>query len=157
MFLLLTGCATHPIVQIDGRNVPDNVIRARTLTSDLTITYKFVKMFDVKEGKESYESWEFLPLVSADILKLKDVKKMIVDIDIFNPLKNEYTITKHLTIEGGEEVSEKLYNGSLSRKNLTIELPLEESKLVSFYYDAYNKNGDLVFMSFKVQYIITGG
>lgn len=153
VLIFLTGCSQKTIYQIDGRSVPDNVIQAKTMSLDLKIKYNLVKVFDVKEGDEFYEDYEFLPLASNEILKIEKPKNIVSNIDIFNPLKNEYVITKYITLEGGEAAVEELYSGNISRNSISVGLPLVPNKLISFYWDACNKNGDLVFRSFKVQYL----
>ena len=150
---LVTGCATKNIYQIDGYPVPDNVIRAKTFALGLTITYNIQKIFDVKEGEESYKTYDFLPLADSEIFKIKEDEKLVMNIDVFNPLKNYYKLIKYITIEGGEEEVEVLYEGELSRKHVTVDLPMVPTKLISFYYDACSKSDDLVFKSFKIQYI----
>lgn len=154
LLLFLTGCASKTIYQVDGIPLPDNVIKAKTFNLGLTIKYNLTKIYKVEEDDESYETFEYLPLINSNILKIKNPEKLILNISVFNPLKEEYKIIKFITMEGGEEEKEVIYNGNISRNNLVVELPLISNKLVSFYYDACDKRDNLVFKSFRAQYII---
>lgn len=151
--ILTTGCAIKPVYQVNGYPVPNNVIKAKTFALDLTITYNMQKIFDVKEGKESYQTYDFLPLTDSKIIKIKEGEKIILNIDVFNPLKNYYKLIQYTTLEGGDVENEVLYEGELSRKHVTVYLPMIPSKLISFYYDACSKSDDLVYRSFRTQYI----
>jgi hypothetical protein len=153
--ILSTGCAIKPVYQVNGYPVPNNVIKAKTFALDLTITYNLQKTFNVKEGKESYQTYDFLPLTDSTIFKIKDDEKLIFNIDVFNPLKKYYKLVQYTTIEGGGGDEVVLYEGELSRKHVSVHLPLIPTKLVSFYYDACSKNDDLVFRSFQNQYIFS--
>jgi hypothetical protein len=154
--LLITSCATKTIYQMDGQPVSDNIVRAKTFNLDLTLKYSLVNFFNVKEGNESYESYEFLKLTSPEIHKLDDPTKLVMNIVVFNPSKEDYKIIKYVRLEGGDVAESVVYEGSLSRNVFNIELPLVPNRLLSFYWDACNKNGDLIFKSFKAQYVIEG-
>jgi hypothetical protein len=156
MLLLTTGCATKAIYQIDGMPIQDNIIRAKTFELDLTIKYSLTHIFDVKEDDETYETYEFLSLTNQKIHKLKNPKRLILNVNVFNPSKNSYKIVRYITEEGGGLEGEVVYEGNISRNTFIIELPLAQSKLVSFYYDACDKSDNLVFRSFKAQYVIEG-
>ena len=154
--LLITSCSTKTIYQVDGMPVSTNIIRAKTFNLNLTIKYSLTNYFEVKEGKESYETYDLLPITTSKINKLKNPSRLCINISIFNPMKEHYKIIKYVTIGGGETEKEVVYDGKLSRNNFTIELPLVPNKLVSFYYDACDKSDNLVFRSFRAQYIIEG-
>ena len=154
MTLLINGCAHKRIYQVDGMILPDNVIRAKTFNLNLIINYNMVKIFDIKEDDESYETFEYLSLTSAQIHKIKNPKKLVLNINVFNPRKEDYKIIKYLFKEGGGLEGEVLYSGNISRNSFSIELPLDLNKFFSFYYDACDKNDNLVFRSFKAEYII---
>ena len=154
--LLMTGCATKTVYQINGMPVHDNIVQAKTFNLNLMIKYNLTKHFEVKEDDETYETYEFLPLTTSEIHKIKNASNLIMNVSIFNPEKNEYKIIKYTLIEGGEEEIVDVYDGNISRNNFAFELPLVPNKLIGFYYDAYNKNGNLVFKSFRAQYIIEG-
>lgn len=156
MLLLTTGCASKTIYQIDGQPMPNSIIRAKTFNLDLTIKYSLTQIFDVKEDDETYETYEFISLTDQKIHKLKNPKRLILNVNVFNPSKNNYKIVKYITQEGGASESEIVYEGNISRNNFVIELSLVPNKLLSFYWDACNKNGDLIFKSFKAQYVIEG-
>jgi hypothetical protein len=161
--LLLTSCAskTKTVYQVDGMPIPDNVIKARVFPIKSTLTYNLTVFYDVKEGDETYETYEFLPLTYEHIHKIKNPKRIELNVNVFNPLKEKYKIIKYISIEGAykggdeeEEEGEVVYEGELSRNNFIIDLPLVVAKYVSFYYDACDKNGTLAFRSFKAQYVI---
>ncbi len=154
--LLITGCSTKTIYQVDGMPIANNIVKAKTFNLDLVIKYSLTNYYEVKEGKESYETFDLLPLTSTEIHKLKTPSRLCMNISIFNPLKEHYKIIKYSTIEGGESQEEIVYDGELSRNNFVIEMPLVQNKLVSFYYDACDKSDSLVFRSFRAQYIIEG-
>jgi len=151
---LLTSCGTKTIYQVDGMPINDNFVRGKTFTLDLTIKYTLEQIFEVVEGDESYEYYKFLPLTKPQIHKIKNPKRLIMNVNIFNPEKNEYKILKNATAEGGEEEIGIVYEGNISRNNFVIELPLNEKALTTFYFDVYDKDSSLVFKSFKAQYII---
>jgi len=154
LFLLFSlGCSKKTIYQIDGAPVPDNVIKAKTFDLNLVIKYNLTRFFEVKEGDESYMSYEFLPLLTPKIHKIKNSDRLVLNINVFNPSKNYYKLIKYIKLEGGDAAAEILYEGDLSRKNITVELPLVTNKLISFYYDACDKSEQLIFRSFKAQYI----
>ena len=155
MLLIITGgCATKTIYQVDGMPISNNIVKAKTFNLGLTIKYSLTNYFEVKEGDETYETYELLSLTTTEIHKIKDPSRICMNISIFNPKKENYKITKYITIEGGEEKKEVVYDGKLSRNSFVIELPLVQNKLVSFYYDACDKSDSLVFKSFRAQYII---
>ncbi len=153
MLWLLTSCAQKTIYQIDGRPLPNNILQARILSLGLKLKYNIMHFSRVKEGDEYYEDYIFLPIMQEEIIKIENPERVIMSIDIFNPMKNEYSIVKHITLEGGESVIETMYDGNLSRNSLRIELPLVEQKLVVFSFDMYDKKENLVFTSFKTRYI----
>jgi len=154
--LLITGCSQKTIYQVDGQPIHNNIVKAKTFALNLTIKYNLTKYFEVKEGDESYETYEFLPLTTLKIHKLKNPSRFTMNVNIFNPDKEQYKIVKYITMEGETENSEVVYDGNLSRHSFIIELPLVQNKLISFYYDACDKNDNLIFKSFRAQYIIEG-
>ncbi len=154
LLLSLTSCASKTIYQIDGMPVNDNFVRAKTFNLNLTVKYTLQQIFEVVEDDESYEFYKSLPLIKPQIHKIKKPKKIVMNINVFNPEKNDYEILKSVSQEGGEEEIEIVYSGNISRNNFVIELPLIEKKLITFYYDIYDKKSNLVFKSFKAQYVI---
>jgi len=154
LLLSLTSCSTKTIYQVDGMPISDNFVRAKTFTLDLTIKYTLEQFFEVVEDDESYESYKFLSLTKQKIHKIKNPKRLIMNVNVSNPSKNEYKILKCSSMEGGEEEVGIIYEGNISRNNFVIELPLDKKKLITFYYDVYDKDSNLVFKSFKAQYII---
>ncbi|RLD65136.1 MAG: hypothetical protein DRI84_07465 [Bacteroidetes bacterium] len=154
LLLSLTSCASKTIYQVDGMPINDNFVRAKTFNLNLTIKYTLEEIFEVVEDDESYESYKFLSLTKKQIHKIKKSNRLIMNINIFNPLKEEYKILKCSSKEGGEEEVEIVYEGNISRNNFVIELPLNGKKLMTSYFDVYDKDSGLVFKSFKAQYII---
>lgn len=154
--LIFGGCATKAIYQIDGMPLPNNVIKAKTFNLNLTIKYSLTQIFDVNEDDETYETYEFLSLTTQEIHKIKNPKRLLLNVNVFNPSKESYKIIKYVMMEGGGLEGEVIYDGDISRNSFVIELPLVPNKLVSFYYDACDKSDNLVFRSFKAQYVIEG-
>ena len=150
---LLASCSQKVVYQIDGRPLPNHIMRVKVLSLDLRLKYNIMHFTRVKEGDEYYEDYVFIPITQKDIIKVESSERVMVSIDIFNPMKNEYSVVKHITLEGGETVPEILYDGNLSRKSLRVKLPLVDQKLTAFSFDVYDKQDNLVFTSFKTSYI----
>jgi len=156
IILFLTSCATKTTFQVDGMPIQDNFVRAKTFNLGLIVKYQMTQYFNVKEGDESYESYEYLPLTNPQIHKIDNPTKMEININVFNENKESYKIIKYITKEGGDLQAEVVYDGNLSRNNLTLQLPLEKNKLINFYLDINDKKDNLELRTFKAQYIIEG-
>jgi hypothetical protein len=155
VLLLLTGCATTQVYQIQGVPVPDKVIQAKIFGLGATVTYNLSKTFTIKEEDESYRSFEHLSLFD-DIHKINKDETVVMNLSVFNPNRSHYKIEQHAMIQGGGDYNIVVYNGNLSRNKITFRLPVKKSSKVVFYFDVYDMKDDLVYQSFRAQYIIEG-
>lgn len=153
MCLFFTSCL-RPIIQVDGKPVSDNIVEYTILPIKTKVKYNFINFRTVKEGKEYYRSYDYLPL--KKINKIKSSEKLMFFITTFNPKKYKYSIVGTLIIEGQEVQKILIYKGNLSRKDFNIVLPYIKNKLITFYYNVYDKNNNYIDESFKAQYIIEG-
>jgi len=153
---LIGGCATKNIYQVDGYAVPNNVISTSIISIQIKINYNLTHYFSVKEDDESYESYEFLAFFPEQIHSLDGDPKVVFNLSIFNPYKNQYKIVKTTLVEGHPNDNETVYKGNISRNQFSFVLPVIKSKLVHFYYSVYDKDDNLLLESFKVRYIIEG-
>ena len=97
IILFLTSCATKTTFQVDGMPIQDNFVRAKTFNLGLIVKYQMTQYFNVKEGDESYESYEYLPLTNPQIHKIDNPTKMEININVFNENKESYKIIKYIT------------------------------------------------------------
>jgi len=157
LFVLSLGaCSQKIIYQIDGQPMPNNIIQASIISIQTKIKYNLIRTFSIEEGDESYTSYEFLSLFNTSLNKVQKTDKLCMTIQIFNPEKNEYRMESTLQVEGLETKIEPMYNGNISRNVFTLDLPMHSNKMVVFYYTVYDKDDNLVFQSFKAQYIVEG-
>lgn len=155
--LVTMGCATKMTYQIDGMPLPDNVIQTRILSLDLKLKYNFVNHYKVKEGDEYFHTWEYLSFFNNNNFNVvEEPTKLCININVFNPSMSAYSIVTTMEVEGEPLELDELYKGNISRNNIAIELPLLEEQAISFYFTLYDKDGNLLFQSFKARYIIEG-
>lgn len=151
--VLVTGCATQrPILQIDGQPISDKIIYVNLLGLEgLKVKYQLSRNFKVLEGKEYYESREYLSFTNELIYKLGTEDELSVDVIIFNPLKKQFKLVQYLNTKGGAKLETREYEGSLSRNKLTIKLPIvnEESE---WFFRVFNEQDVKQYESFKVYY-----
>jgi len=153
---LISGCASKTVYQIQGVPVPDKVVQAKVFALDIVVTYDLTKNFLVKEDDESYRSHEYLSLVEGTIHKIRKDETLTMKISVFNPNQEHYKIKQHTIIEGRDEYDIVVYNGDISRNSFQFGLPAVESKRIVFFYDVYDEKDNLVYQSFRAQYIIEG-
>jgi len=151
--LLLGSCATQrPILQIDGQPISDKIVSARLLGLDgLRVKYQLSKNFKVSEGKEFYESQDYISFNNELVYILDNMDELLVDIILFNPLKKQFKLVQYLNTKGGAKLETREYEGSLSRNKLTIKLPRvnEESE---WFFRVFNEQNVKQYESFKVYY-----
>lgn len=153
--LVLNGCAskTRPIIQLDGQPISDKIISASLIGMDpFKIKYQLKKSFKVFEGKEFYESHEYLSMVENGIYVVEDEAELSLEIIAFNPVKQRFKLVQHTYIEGGSRLETVMYEGELSRKQLSIALPRANRRIIEVEFSVLNDADLIQYRSFKVRY-----
>lgn len=154
ILLVLTGCSRKNIIQMDGIPVPDKVISLKIFNPYLKVRYNFLRYFIVTEKDESFISYEFLDLLDKNIHKITEAKYLKIHLNIYNPTQKLYKVKQYTILEGGVEKVIGKYYGDLSVKEITFNLPLNEEKLVRFYFEILNENDELAYQSFPAHYVV---
>lgn len=155
--LTLMGCSQKVIYQVDGQPLPNNVLQSNVLALNLKVKYNFVHYFKVAEDDEYFLSQEYLSFFNDDKPHvIKDLSKLCININVFNPSKKAYSITTTMELAGNRLELAKIYKGDLSRNMMTLRLPSYTNQVVGFYFTMYDENDNLVFQSFKARYRIEG-
>ena len=154
--ILLTGCTYHQTVQLDGYPLPENVVRTHVFGITSRLTYQLIRIYDIKEGEESYETYEHLLLAEGDVnLVGKNAKKLQIDIQLYNPNKEFYEIEGVLEMLGTPIVRKVWYKGKLSRNIINIDLPLQTNSTLGYYFIIRDEDDNIVYRSFKAKYRVT--
>lgn len=154
MLLIFVGCSTKQIIQVDGMPISQNEMRLKIFDLNLIMKYNLMNIYDIIEDDESYEFYSYLPVISQKIQKIDKTKKLILNVNIFNPEKHQYKLITFNNVEGGKQKIEEIYYGDISRKKLSIKLPTTPNKLIRFHFKINDERGNLFFRSFDMKYII---
>jgi hypothetical protein len=153
--LLLNGCASpqRPILQLDGQPISDKIISVSLIGMDpFKIKYQLKKSFKVVEGKEFYNSHEYLSMVEHGIYKVEEEAELSLELIAFNPIKQQFKLVQHTYIEGGCRLETVVYEGELSRKQLSIVLPRANRRTIEVHFEVLNGADLIQYRSFKVRY-----
>ena len=156
LFFILSGCA---IVRMEHNGVPlpDNVINARLLKSDISVTSVAIQQRGVPEGDEILKTYKYLDFNKFNYLNSIYMDSVKVIIGIYNPKKEKYKlwIEKNVEIDGESKYDYDLkYTGNLSRKDFEIELPVKKGSSVTFKFLIKDEKNTLLYQSFELGYKI---
>lgn len=136
--LFLFGCATNGmIVNVNGEPAPTNIMSGGV--GPIKYLVVVTRHYDVMEGKEKRETFEYLPV--DELIKLKeDTKALVVAIRILNPQKKVYTMWETNQTKYNEDpypftLIHQTYSGSLSFQEINRQLPLGKEISGAFKLD----------------------
>jgi len=158
---VLGGCATNPIVNVNGMPAPSNI----NIGGQGTPFQYFVAVtrhFDVREGSEKRRTFEYISY--EEPIKIKEgTDAIVVTMRILNPNKVPYSLwdVVEQKYEGEEypyTTAHQTYKGSLSIQEIARTLPLDKEKSGSFKTEIRDASGNVVITMGPVAYIrVEGG
>lgn len=156
LFFILSGCA---IVKMEHNGVPlpDNVINARLLKSNISVTSVAIQQRGIPEGDEILKTYKYLNFNKFNYLNSIYMDSVKVIIGVYNPKKENYKlwIEKNIEIDGESKYDYYLeYTGNLSRKDFEIELPVKKGSSVTFKFLIKDEKNTLLYQSFELGYKI---
>lgn len=162
ILLLVIGCTPKINVQLEGRPVPNYVVRANLLNSGIQVETALIKYYGQKEGDELLSTYEYLALGTEKPHKINidNTQKLKVMVLVNNPQKEkhsiwiEYSIDKDGGVSLSRHTNEPVYEGSLSRKEYNFDLPLHNGVYGYVRYTIYDKNLNIIYESPKASYTV---
>jgi len=162
IFLLVVGCTPKINIQLEGRPVPNYVVRANLLGSGISLETALIKYYGKKEGDELLSTYEYLALGTEKPHKVNsdNTQKIKVMVLVHNPQKEtysmwvEYSIDKDVGTSLSRHTNEPVYEGSLSRKEFDFSLPLQHGVYGYMRYRIYDKNLNIIYESPKASYTV---
>ena len=162
--LLLVGCATSPVIQVEGRPVPDHVLQASLLQSEIKVEVAFIRYYGQPEGDELLETHQYLRFGNQQgpsIIAPTHLRKLEVFAKVFNPRKVEYQLwIEKISHQPSSQSKQRrdahlfthIYAGNLSRKEFHISLPLDAGGSGSIQLLIRDKDEIFIYQSPKASY-----
>jgi hypothetical protein len=124
---LLAGCASIH-VEVRGMPAPDGIKQIKVLGLDLLVDSTTAYFYEEQEGDEYLDTLAYIGREEMTEIEEKRLKAVKFICRIRNPEKNYYTLWLFHTANDrdGEIVTssaKKLYEGDLSLKNISVDLP----------------------------------
>jgi len=157
----LTGCATAPVLQVEGRPVPDHVLQANLLQSKIDVQVAFIRYYKTPEGDEYLDTHEYLQFGKQDRpakVTPKHSRKLEVFAKVYNPRKVEYqlwverTYACYIGQQRNSHSFKPIYVGNLSRKEFHISLPLDAGSEGTIQLLIRDKDDLFIYQSPKARY-----
>jgi hypothetical protein len=159
--VLLTSCASVPVLQVEGRPVPDHVLQASLLQSKIDIQVAFIRYHQEKEGDEFLDTHEYLKFgIQEGPAKVspKHLRKLEIFAKVLNPRKVEYqlwverTYICYVGLQKNSHSFNPIYAGNLSRKEFHISLPLDVGSEGTIQLLIRDKDDLFIYQSPKARY-----
>lgn len=162
--VLISGCARQPIkMEVGGLPAPNHIIIANLPSSGIRINIGLVHHFKIEEGKEYLDTFEYLnPSVEEHRITTGNTKDIVLNLNIFNEQKSIYHlwVYKELYAFNKTKVlksTERIYAGSLSYKEVIINLPVHDGSWGKTYFELRDDKGNILFQSPFLKYVINSG
>jgi hypothetical protein len=124
LILFMFGCSKNIVLNVDGMPVSNHEYVAKDEKTGISVSYVLARYYKKYEGKEYLVVPEYLN--AWDDLKIdsNDTEKLILHVKIVNLKRSKYSVWYDLSFKNYRH-SVILYSGQLSRKDLSISLPIE--------------------------------
>jgi hypothetical protein len=158
--VLLSGCASTVKIEKGGLPGPNHMIIANLPSNGIRLNIGLVHHFRVEEGKEYLETFEYLnPSIEEHRITCGNTKEIILNIDIFNEPKNHYQLWVYQELYAFNKTktfknSEIIYKGTLSFKEVVINLPVHIGSWGKTYFELRDEKGNIMYQSPLIKYIM---
>jgi len=142
------GCAA-PMVIVDGAPAPTHIYSFKNLQTGISIWYENVQQVEKREGSETLVDLIYLPDNVEISIDDKTISLSIL-VRILNPDKTEYSVWEVYSLQFPNDtypydVSHCIYNGSLSRQELSVPVPIKKAPKGTYVIEIHNKKNEPLF------------
>jgi hypothetical protein len=148
-------------LEVEGQPVPNFVFQAQLPGSGMLIDSAFIRNYQVPEGKEFLDTYEYLNTTKKEEIKVSPdhLKSLVVSVHIFNPRKQKYRMWIHeCDTSKGDKIGKRndklVYAGSLSRKEFNFFLPTQKGVERSFYFELRSPTNELLYRGLDICYAV---
>lgn len=161
LILFAVGCAHNVKLEMNGLPVPDNVVQASILSTNMKLSMCFVRHYEVPEGDEVLETFTYLPFQKNDPITIDPTgtTSLTLNIRVRNPTKASYQMwleSVHRDYGTARMVRkyEPVYTGDLSQKEMKVPLPMEPGVAVLARIFIYDADNHIAYMSPIADYVV---
>lgn len=156
---ILYSCATVKM-EMNGYPMPENMVCATLISSGIKVNSAVVYRYGVMEGDEILDEYSYLDVSNhkkTHYLNPLFMQSLKIIIHINNPNKIKYKLWIDRTaksIDGKIDTRnyELGYSGNLSRKEIVINLPVEEGLRGQASFNIKSGSGNLVYQGLVLKY-----
>ena len=162
LVLLTVGCARNIKMEMNGLPAPDNVVQANIFSPQLKLSMAFVRYYEVPEGDEVLDTFEYLPFQRSIPLTIDSdgIKSLAFTVQIRNPMMEDYqmwleSVNRDYGTNRLVRRYQPVYRGNLSRKEMQVVLPTEPGVAVLARLFLYDAEGRIIYMSPIADYAVS--
>ena len=160
---ILYSCATVK-VEMNGYPMPENVVCATLTTSNIRVDSAVVYRYGVLEVDEVLDEYSYLDVSDhkkTHYLNPLFMQSLKIIIHINNPNKIKYKLWIDRTARSSDKKIDTRnyelgYSGNLSRKEIVINLPVEEGLRGRASFNIKSGSGNLLYQGLVFKYKVRG-